>query len=66
LKDPGYGVDLTVRSDPVTLSAVYMGDVTLATALERRKVVLQGPEHLARGFASWFGLSSLVGIRHPM
>ena len=63
LKDPGYGVDLTVRSDPVTLAAVYMGDVTLATALERADVVLQGPEHLTRGFPRWFGLSSLVGVR---
>jgi DNA-binding HxlR family transcriptional regulator len=66
LKDPGYGTDLTVRSDPVTLAAVYMGDVTLASALERADVVLQGPEHLARAFPRWFGLSSLVGVRHPM
>ncbi len=63
LKDPGYGTDLTVHSDPVTLTAVYMGDVALATALRRRDVVLDGPEHLVRGFPRWFGLSSLVGVR---
>lgn len=63
LKDPGFGVDLTVHSDPVTLAGVYMGDITLADALRRRAVLLEGPQHLTSGFARWFGLSSLAGMR---
>jgi DNA-binding HxlR family transcriptional regulator len=65
LTDPGYGTDLTVRSDPVTLASVYMGDVGLSTALRERAVTLEGPSHLVRGFPAWFGLSSLIGIRRP-
>ena len=33
LSDPGFGVDITVRSDPKTLTAVWMGDLGLAAAL---------------------------------
>ena len=66
LTDPGYGTDLTVRSDPVVLASVYMGDI----ASGRRPcgaatITLEGPSHLVRGFPEWFGLSSLIGIRQP-
>jgi DNA-binding HxlR family transcriptional regulator len=63
LTDPGYGTDLTVRSDPVILASVYMGDIPLAAALRQRTIALDGPSHLVRGFPEWFGLSSLIGIR---
>jgi DNA-binding HxlR family transcriptional regulator len=62
LTDPGYGTDLTVRSDPVELASIYMGDVTLAAALRRRTIALEGPEHLVRGFSRWFGLSPFIGL----
>jgi DNA-binding HxlR family transcriptional regulator len=65
ITDPGYGTDLTVRSDPVALASVYMGDVTLASALRRRTVTLEGPSHLVRGFPGWFGLSPLAGMERP-
>ena len=54
-----------MRSDPVVLASVYMGDVTLAAALRRRTITLEGPSHLVRGFPRWFGLSSLAGIERP-
>jgi DNA-binding HxlR family transcriptional regulator len=63
LTDPGYGTDLTVRSDPVELASVYMGDVALSSALRRRTITLEGPSHLVRGFPRWFGLSPWVGLR---
>jgi hypothetical protein len=58
LSDPGYGVDLIVRSDPVALASVYVGDRTLATALRARDVELVGPQHLVRDFPRWFGLTA--------
>jgi DNA-binding HxlR family transcriptional regulator len=61
--DPGYGTDLTVRSDPVVLTSVYMGDVTLSSALRARTVTLEGPSHLVRSFPRWFGLSPYIGLR---
>jgi hypothetical protein len=63
LTDPGYGTDLTVRSDPVELASVYMGDVALSSALRRRTITLEGPSHLVRGFPRWFGLGPWVGLR---
>jgi DNA-binding HxlR family transcriptional regulator len=63
LTDPGYGVDLTVSSDPVALTEVYLGDRRLADALRSRDVVVDGSQHLARAFPRWFGLSPLAGVR---
>jgi DNA-binding HxlR family transcriptional regulator len=65
LTDPGYGNDLTVRSDPVELASVYMGDIPLSSALRRRTVTLEGPSHHVQAFPRWFGLSSLAGMERP-
>ena len=62
ISDPGFGTDLTVRSEPRTLAGVYMGDVGLAAALRRREIELVGPAHMRRAFAGWFGLSSLATL----
>jgi DNA-binding HxlR family transcriptional regulator len=62
LKDPGFGVDLTVLSEPQALASVWLGDLTLAEALRRREIRLVGPEHHVRAFPRWFGLSSVAGI----
>jgi DNA-binding HxlR family transcriptional regulator len=62
LTDPGFGVDLTVRSDPKTLAGVWMGDLGLGAALRRRDIGLEGPEHLVRGFPKWFGLHPLARV----
>ena len=55
-----------MRSDPVELASIYMGDVDLAAALRRRTIALEGPEHLVRGFSRWFGLSPFVGLERPL
>lgn len=65
LTDPGFGVDVTVSSDPTTLARVWMGDVGLAAALRRRDIRLEGPEHLVRTFPTWFGLHPLAQIKRP-
>ncbi|HEY7632028.1 MAG TPA: helix-turn-helix domain-containing protein [Thermoleophilaceae bacterium] len=65
LKDPGFGVDLTVRSAPTTLVSVWLGDTGLAAALRRREIELDGPAHMKRAFPKWFGLSSLAQIERP-
>jgi DNA-binding HxlR family transcriptional regulator len=66
LSDPGFGVDLTVRSDPKTLAAVWMGDAGLAAALSSRAIEIEAPDHLVRSFPKWFGLHPLfAGVEHP-
>jgi len=65
LTDPGFGVDLTVRSHPETLISVWLGDTGLAAALRRSDIELDGPSHMKRAFPRWFGLSSLAQIERP-
>lgn len=64
--DPGFGVDVTVRSDPQTLTAVWVGDLGLSAALSRRSIELEGPRQLVRSFPKWFGLHPLYAtVEHP-
>jgi DNA-binding HxlR family transcriptional regulator len=66
LTDPGFGVDITVQSDPKTLTAVWMGDLGLTQALDCAGIELEGPKHLVRSFPKWFGLHPLfASIDHP-
>lgn len=62
LTDPGFGVDLTVRTDAVTMAGVWMGDLNLAGAIKSRRIVLEGPRHLKRAFPDWLKLSLFAGI----
>jgi DNA-binding HxlR family transcriptional regulator len=66
LSDPGFGVDITVNSDPKTLTAVWMGDVNLADAIRDDAIELEGSRQLVRSFPKWFGLHPLfAGVEHP-
>jgi hypothetical protein len=65
LSDPGFGVDVTVRSDPKTLTAVWMGDLGVAAALRTRAIELEGPRVLVRSFPKWFGLHPFAAVEHP-
>ena len=62
LSDPGFGVDLTVKTDAVTMASVWVGDLDLAGAIRSRLIVLKGPSHLRRAFPSWLSLSPLTEI----
>jgi hypothetical protein len=65
LSDPGFGVDITVRSDPKSLTAAWMGELGLAAALRSRAIQLEGPEHLVRAFPKWFGLHPFATVERP-
>jgi hypothetical protein len=66
LSDPGFGVDVTVRSDPKTLTAVWVGDLGLAAALSNHTIELEGRRDLVRSFPKWFGLHPLFArVDHP-
>jgi DNA-binding HxlR family transcriptional regulator len=59
LTDPGFGVDVTVSTDPKSLTAVWVGDLGLGTALRSQAVELEGRRDLVRSFTKWFGLHPL-------
>ena len=66
LSDPGFGVDITVSSDPKTLTAVWMGDLPLVGAVRDGAIELDGARPLVRSFPRWFGLHPLFsGVDHP-
>lgn len=66
LSDPGFGVDVTVSSDPKTLTAVWVGDLALTAALNSKEIELEGRRDLVRSFPKWFGLHPLfAGVEHP-
>jgi DNA-binding HxlR family transcriptional regulator len=67
LSDPGFGVDITVSSDPKTITAVWMGDLGLAEALSGGAIELEGSRQLVRSFPKWFGLHPLfASVDHPI
>jgi DNA-binding HxlR family transcriptional regulator len=66
LHDPGFGVDLTVRTDAVTMAAVWVGDLELAGAIRSRRIILEGPSYLRRAFPDWLILSPLTKVERPL
>jgi DNA-binding HxlR family transcriptional regulator len=66
LSDPGFGVDVTISSDPKTMTAVWMGDVELGDAVRGGDIELEGRRQLVRSFPKWFGLHPLfAAVDHP-
>jgi DNA-binding HxlR family transcriptional regulator len=66
LSDPGFGVDVTVDCDAKSITAVWMGDLELAAALNDQAIRLEGRRDLVRSFPKWFGLHPLfAGVEHP-
>ena len=66
LTDPGFGVDVTVSSDPESLTAVWMGDLPVSDAVRSGAVTLEGTPALVRTFPKWFGLHPLFStVEHP-
>lgn len=65
LKDPGYEVDLYVASDLATLTAVWLGDLPLAEALDAERLQLDGARAHRESFRGWFALSPFAGVARP-
>jgi DNA-binding HxlR family transcriptional regulator len=61
--DPGLEVDLAVAADTATLHRIWAGRESFANALRNRRVELDGPRELVRGFPEWFQLSVFAHIQ---
>jgi DNA-binding HxlR family transcriptional regulator len=55
--DPGYDVDLYVRSSLRSMTAVWMGHSTLKAEIEAGNIELTGDRAMARSMHGWLGLS---------
>jgi hypothetical protein len=55
--DPGYEVDLYVRSSLCDMTAVWMGHTTLSAEVKAGHIELTGDKAIARSMHGWLGLS---------
>ena len=62
LLDPGFDVDVNVRTHIRTMAALLLGDTTWRAVLDRGDLVLEGPEKLVRAFPTWFEPSPIVNV----
>ncbi len=62
LIDPGFEVDLTVRTELRTMIAVWMGDTQMDTALRNREMELCGPPELRKQFPAWFQYNRFAAV----
>jgi DNA-binding HxlR family transcriptional regulator len=60
LKNPGFDIDVVVSADIAAFYRVWLGRVTLAEALRKRQVRLEGASADVRAFSSWFAWSPMV------
>lgn len=58
--DPGYEVDLYVRSSLYTMTAIWMGHSTLKAEVDAASIELAGDRAIAHSMNQWLGLSPLA------
>ena len=58
--DPGYEVDLYVRSSLFTMTSVWIGHATLKTEVAAGHIELTGDKAIASSISAWLGLSPLA------
>ena len=61
--DPGFDVDLYVNSTLHSMTAVWMGHVTLKAEIDSGRITLAGDKVLSRSMHGWFGLSPFAKER---
>lgn len=59
--NPGYEVQIALRSDARTLASVWTGDLSWKEALRSGALALEGPPPLVDAFAGWFRLNPFAG-----
>ena len=61
-EDPGFDVDLYVRCDLKTMTAIWMGIDTVARAVDEDRLLLVGDADVIAGMQDWLGLSPFAPI----
>ena len=57
LQDPGLEVDITLMTDLLSLTQVYMGDLSLDRARSMGRIKILGPRALIQSMPNWFARS---------
>jgi DNA-binding HxlR family transcriptional regulator len=61
--DPGYEIDLLVRSSLRSMTSVWMGMTTLKSEIDAGNIELSGDRAIARSMHEWLGLSPFAKER---
>ena len=61
--DPGFEVDLLLVSDLRTMTAIWVGDLSLSAALKSGALEAEGPLELRLRLEAWLALSPLASIK---
>jgi DNA-binding HxlR family transcriptional regulator len=61
--DPGFEVNLFVTTDLKSLTQVWLGELSVRTALATGQLMLDGSRTLRQCFEQWLGLSAFAGIK---
>ena len=62
LLDPGFDVDLSVRTSLRTLTEIWMGDRDWLQTVRKGELSLEGDRPLTRGFHEWLDLSGFARV----
>lgn len=60
--DPGHPVRAWVDTDPMTLTRVWMGELTWAAAMRAETLRMRGDAGACRAVPGWFGLSRFASV----
>lgn len=66
--DPGYPVAATIRTQLLTLTRIWRGDLRWAQAIKAKLIAIDAPTDIARLIPSWLGMSGigrLAGTERP-
>ncbi len=63
LKDPGHEVSFQITTDVRTLTAVWMGDSTMAREIRRGSITLAGPRQLKEDIGKWLGSNFYASVK---
>lgn len=61
--DPGFDVDLYVSTDLRTMTAIWMGQDSVAAAKSADRLILTGDSHLEQSIGTWLALSPFASER---
>jgi DNA-binding HxlR family transcriptional regulator len=62
LKDPGFERDILVTANLSAFYEVWLGRITLAEAMRKEYITLDGPTALIRAFPKWLALSPMASV----
>lgn len=63
--DPGHDLDVEVRADVRTMTAIWMGHETVNTALADGRLTVEGDRALCGSMQTWLGLSPFASTPKP-